>query len=79
MKTDSRTRTTFPTRSAHGRRERRDSELTKLADGRVPALTLTTRANPARRITQICASHRRMRDPLGGRHYRYRRFLTSFF
>ena len=58
MRTDSGTRTTFPTRSAHGRRERRDPELTKLADDRVPALALTTRANPARRITQMRASAR---------------------
>src|SRR5258707_15572173 len=63
VQTDRGTRTTFPTRSAHGRCERCDPELTKLADHRVPALALTTRANPPRRITQICASHRAMRAP----------------
>jgi hypothetical protein len=67
MQTDGGTRPTFPTRSTHGRRERRDPELTKLADDRVPALALTTRVNLTRRITQMRASsHRRMRDPLGG-------------
>jgi hypothetical protein len=53
MQTDGGTRPTFPTRSTHGRRERRDPELTKLADDRVPALALTTRGNPARR-TGVC-------------------------
>jgi hypothetical protein len=67
MQTDSRTRTTFQTRSANRRRERRNSKLTELAHDRVLTLALTTRANSPRRTTQMRASYRRMRDPLGGR------------
>ena len=65
--TDRGTRTAVRARSADRRREGRHPGVAELAHGRVLARALAARADYARRAAQMRASHRRQRDPVGGR------------